>query len=144
MVLECLCFQLTTTLHEKREDIAGHKDLGQPLCSNDGVLVSVQEHDQPSEDHVDGRGVERRADEDENGPRDVGTERPVRGLGCVDASCDISDCFHCGSTLSVNKPVKLGLLSVYCRVHVRGGFWKHQKHQDSGEDRSLLQAILLM
>lgn len=46
---------LTNALDCKRQDVAQHKDLGQPFCSNDGKVLSVQHPDESAKDHVNGR-----------------------------------------------------------------------------------------
>jgi hypothetical protein len=86
---------LTTALCEERNDIARDKNLGHPLCPYQSVLFSTEQPDQPAEDHVDGRGEQRRTEEDEEGLEDVDDQGEIRCFRRGDCSTNISDCFDC-------------------------------------------------
>jgi len=52
-------------LHEEGYDVGCDEELGQPSQRDERVLGAVDEPDDAAEDHVHGRGEERRRDEDE-------------------------------------------------------------------------------
>ncbi len=87
---------LTSALRHERNDVARHKDLGHPRRADQRVLLRAQQADQAREDHVDGRGQQRRAEQDEQRLHDVDAEREVGGLLGGDGAADIAERFDCG------------------------------------------------
>lgn len=67
----------TTGLHQERKNIAGDEYFGEPARANDGIFFTVGEHNDTSEDHVDGCCEEGGGDEDEKRLHDVGSECPI-------------------------------------------------------------------
>jgi len=85
--------ELTSALRHKRNDIAGNKNLGHPRCADQRVLFRAEQADQAGEDHVDGRGQQRGAEQDEQRLHDVDAQREVGGLLGGDGAADIAECF---------------------------------------------------
>ena len=64
------------------------------------MLVGIEEPDQSAEDHVDGRRVEGRAEQDEQRLPDKGREGPVGRFPSADDAEDVAYCLDCCVTVS--------------------------------------------
>jgi hypothetical protein len=80
---------LTQPLYGKREHIAAHKDFRHPRGPDDGMMLCIDQPNDSPENHVDGGGVERRGDKNENGLDDVGRDCIVRLFLNRDISKDV-------------------------------------------------------
>jgi hypothetical protein len=81
----------TSALHEKRNNITSHKDLGQPIRTDQGEGTRVQQSNNPTQNHVHGGGEERWSKQKEQTLTYIRLCRPVWGLLCTDVSAEIAN-----------------------------------------------------
>jgi hypothetical protein len=106
-----LAWALTANLNQKRQDVAAYEDFGNPCCPDDGVVLRVNETDNSTEDHINGRCVDGGGHEDENGLHEERNQRVVWLLLDRDVPEYVSDKLDCG----INGPLAGGPGSPWCR-----------------------------
>lgn len=85
-ILEVDQLSRTRALHEKRYHVANDEDLCQPPSSDDGMLFTIRDQDDPSEAHVDTSREDRRCDQNEDRVRRVYWDCEIRSLACCNGS----------------------------------------------------------
>ena len=104
---------LTSCLHEERQDIARHEDLGEPAQFDERVVRAIAQRDDSAQLHVYGGSKQGGSDQDEQNLDNVGTLGPIGRLICRYSATNVSDPFNC---ISVNQ----GTLQMTCRVTYKG------------------------
>ena len=90
---------LAAALEKEGDDIARNEDLGHPSHGHEAQILSVKVGDCSAEDHVYGRGVQRRREQ--NHQRLQGVKRDGDEVIAGDDSTDVSDDLDC---IDVNIP----------------------------------------
>lgn len=72
----------TRGLHQETEDVASNEYLGHPPDPDYGEFLAAYENDEPAQVHVDTCGEKRWRNKEQNALHYIGSERPVRRLGC--------------------------------------------------------------
>ena len=112
----------TAALHAKGEDVAQDEDLGEPVGPDDGVLRGVEAGGEAPEDHVDGGGEERGAEEEEERLDDVRVLGVEGVLAPGEGAADVAYCFDfCGVSFGVRRCWLRGKGATYRGNRVRRG-----------------------
>jgi hypothetical protein len=81
----------TSALHQKGDNVTRHKDLGQPIWTDQREGTRIQQSNNPAQNHVHGRGEQGWSKKEEQTLANIRLCRPVRGLLRADVSAKVTN-----------------------------------------------------